>query len=123
MAELTATERQEHLSLMAWIRTQPRIAPYWIHIANEGKRNVVQGYHLKRMGLRAGVSDFFLAYPCGQYAGLWLELKRKCGGFVTLQQREWLALMKGIGYAAYVGYGWEHATEVIKSYLDDRMDF
>lgn len=47
----------------------------WFHPANEGKRSVVEGAHLKRMGMLPGVGDLCIILP-GQRP-LFLELKAR----------------------------------------------
>lgn len=116
------TESQEHLTLMKWINTQPLIRDVIIHIPNEGKREVIFGSRLKRMGMRAGVSDFFLPIPTHKYHGLWLELKRLKGSRETEQQKSWLNKMLSLDYYACFAYGWVEAREIILQYLSDRPE-
>lgn len=44
-----------------------------IHVANEGKRTVMQGWRNKKMGMRAGVPDYLVCNK-GQFVG-WMEFK------------------------------------------------
>ena len=111
------TEKQEHKCLMQWIRTQQVVRDLIIHIPNEGQRNPIYGYHLKQMGMRAGVSDFFLPLPTPLFHGLWIELKRKENGRESMEQRTWINKMRGLGYAAFFCYGWEDAKSRIEEYL------
>lgn len=53
----------------------PHLKQLLFHIPNGGKRNIREAARLKRMGVRAGVADFFLAIPRGGYHGLFIELK------------------------------------------------
>lgn len=117
LKELVPTEHQEHMSLMHWIRLQPDIDPYFIHIPNEGKRHPVTGYILRRKGLKSGVSDFFLAKPRGSKGGMWLELKRRKLGVISDSQKSWIELMLNVGYEAKICYGWEDAVRCIEEYL------
>lgn len=115
--KLVPTELQEHLALMKWVSTQPKIRDYIIHIPNEGKRDSRYGNKLKRMGMRAGVSDFFLPIANKNVHGLWLELKRQKGSSLQPMQVKWLERMREKGYAAEVAYGWQDAKEIIENYL------
>jgi len=72
MKHLEDTEAE---ALWQWAQTQPIPRDYLLHIPNGGKRNVREAARLKKQGVRAGVSDYLLAYPCGGYHGLWIELK------------------------------------------------
>lgn len=116
--QLPPTEYQEHVALMKWIATQPNIRDIFIHIPNEGKRNPISGAHLKRMGMRKGVSDFFLPKPNKESHGLWVELKRTKGARETPEQKDWINKMKALNYDAHFAYGWEHAREIILHYLN-----
>lgn len=71
------------------------------------------------MGLRKGVSDFFIPLPMPEkgFHGLWIELKRSKGGKTTDEQYEWLERMIKMGYAGYVAHGWVHAAEIVRSYM------
>jgi hypothetical protein len=118
MRSLIPTEEQEHLALVEWASLHPICKKYLIHIPNEIKCNKAYGAKRKRLGVKAGVSDFLLAYPLysAQKCGLWIELKRK-GGTVSPAQDEWILLMQKVGYVAKVCYGFDDAKQVIESYL------
>ncbi|HEJ7884328.1 TPA: VRR-NUC domain-containing protein [Serratia liquefaciens] len=113
-------ELEEQAALIEWadktIIDGIRIGDYLIHIPNEGKRGPKAARDAKRLGLRAGVSDLFLALPRGGYAGLWLEMKA-IDGKPWAEQVSWLNKMIGAGYAAVLCYGFIQAKERIDSYL------
>ena len=89
----------------------------WLyHIPNERKCTVIEGARLKRIGVKAGVSDLFLPYPVGRYHGLYIEMKTP-DGRVSDSQTEFLEAMKRYGYAAYICKGYAAAIRVIKDYL------
>ena len=69
------SERDEQIKLFQWIRLHPNIKPYALFIPNDGKRSPVLGAIYKRMGLRPGTSDIFIAIPNKTHHGLWIELK------------------------------------------------
>jgi hypothetical protein len=113
---LKVTERGEHLALMQWIRTQPEINRYVIHIANERKCTPRQGKLLKDMGVRAGVPDFFFPCPKGGYHGMWVELKVGKNKLLP-EQKEFLALMTSVGYVAVCAVGFDAAKAFIEEYF------
>ena len=123
--KLIATETEEHLSFMEWASTQKEIRDVIIHIANERKCSWKQGQLLKRMGVRKGVSDFFIPIPAGQYHGLWIELKRANAAYstVTNAQIDWVNKMTDQGYWAQVAFGWEQARKLVILYLDHERFF
>lgn len=88
-----ASEFQECASLIEWAHvTAIPFARRLIHIPNEGRRSVVTGARLKKIGMTAGVFDYFFGVPCAPFSGLWLEMKRKGGKLSAAQeqfQRDW----------------------------------
>lgn len=110
-------EKKEAQWLIEWASSQPLIKDVIIHIANEGKRSWCEGKYLKSIGLRKGVSDFFIPIPRYPYHGLWIELKKTKNAKVSKEQQEWLDNMKLLGYAGFVAYGWVHAVSLITLYL------
>lgn len=117
-------ERQDHIALVSWAAYHPICKDHLIHIPNESKCHPIAGRHRVLMGVKRGISDFFLAYPSYSgsdrsfYYGLWLELKRVKMGRVSLDQRSWIEKMKKAGYAATVAYGFDQAKAVIDNYLN-----
>lgn len=109
-------ETIEQIKLFDWIRSRPDLEPFTIHIANERQCSVQHGRILKRMGVKAGVADIFLAVPIGNYHGLWLELKAG-NNKATEKQKLFLANMTQKGYMSACVTGYEAAREVIETYL------
>jgi hypothetical protein len=99
-----------------------RVSDYLIHPPNGGKRNAAEAARLKAQGVKAGVSDLFLAWPAHGLHGLWVELKApaehgKPAGKPTQAQLDWLDRMAAVGYSAQLCYGWRGAAETISAYL------
>lgn len=118
-----ASETQIHCALMDWIRLNPNIEKYTIHIANERYLDVKNnpklwavGAKLKQMGVKKGVPDFFFAIPKGGYCGLWLELKVGSNK-PSKEQQDFLELMTSVGYLAVCVVGFDAALIVIKQYF------
>jgi hypothetical protein len=113
-------EHAEQVALIAWARMAERRIPalrYLIAIPNGGKRDARTAAALKREGVKPGVSDLLLAYPCHGRHGLWIEMKARHGGEVSASQEAWVFDMRVLGYAAGVAYGWLEARELIEDYL------
>ncbi|HFG9645183.1 TPA: VRR-NUC domain-containing protein [Yersinia enterocolitica] len=83
---------------------------------NEGKRGPKAARDAKRLGLRKGVPDLFLALPRGGYAGLWVEMK-VIGGKVTAEQQLWLLRLRNSSYRAEVCEGLDAVKKVLFQYL------
>ena len=112
-------EQAEHINVVNWFNYQfPELADDFHHFANERRCSVQQGRTLKRMGVKKGVADFFLALPVNGYAGLWIELKVGKGK-LSPEQIAFLGRKTERGYMALPVWGFEAATATIKSYLKD----
>lgn len=114
-------ETHEGYALIDWwdrSNYAPHIKRNWLfHIANGGSRHPLEAMSLKRQGVRAGISDYQLVYPKDGYHGLWIELKKRKGGRLTKEQKEWLDNMVLLGYSAHVANGADEAIAIIKGYL------
>lgn len=105
------------MPLMKWASLVPIVAELLIHIPNERKCSSHYGAILKRLGVKPFVSDLFLIYPTGRYAGFWIELKAP-GKRPNIGQLNFLARMKKLGYAAEWYDNWERAREGILKYVN-----
>lgn len=112
-------EQAEHINIVNWFHYQfPSLIEDLHHFANERACSIQQGRLLKRMGVRAGVSDFFLAIPSNGYHGLWIELKVGKGK-LSPAQIQFIERKISKGYMAVAVWGFDAAIEVIKSYLTE----
>ncbi|GLY59291.1 hypothetical protein Pcaca05_01490 [Pectobacterium carotovorum subsp. carotovorum] len=113
-------ELEEQAALIEWadktVIDGIKIGDYLLHIPNEGKRGPKAAHDAKRLGVRVGVPDLFLALPRSGYAGLWIEMKAK-GGKLSAQQEVWLKRLEGAGYQAVCCFGVEQSVDVIANYL------
>lgn len=112
-------EQIDHINIVNWFEYQfPELADDFHHFANERRCTIQQGRLLKRMGVKKGVADFFLAIPTKGYAGLWIELKVGKGK-LSQEQTAFLERKNTRGYHAVSVWGFETAIEVIKFYLSE----
>lgn len=110
-------EQVDHINIVNWFNYQyPELADDFHHFANERKCSPQQGRFFKRMGVKKGVADFFLALPYGNYHGLWIELKVGKGK-LSIEQSAFLYRKNERGYLAIAVWGFDAAIEVIKNYL------
>ncbi len=114
------TEHDEQVALIQWAQYHPIASKCLVAIPNGGMRNLLVAKKLKKEGVRAGVSDLFLAYPSNQKHGLWIEMKSK-NGTLSDPQKSWITLMRGVGYACAVCYGFEDAVKVVEGYLNETL--
>lgn len=115
MTLYSSSEDAIQIALMEWISLHPYISPYIIHIPNEGKRSISFGRKLKKMGMRSGVYDLFIAMPKHGYHGMWLELKSKKGK-LSAKQIMFGKDMEKQNYLPCVAWSLEDAMNIIKLY-------
>jgi len=110
-------EQAEHINVVNWFNYQyPELSDDFHHFANERACSVNQGRLLKRMGVKKGVLDFFLALPFNGKAGLWVELKVGKNK-PTKEQIEFANRKISRGYEAAFALGFEAARDAIVNYL------
>lgn len=113
-------ETEEQAALIQWADSTVIdgicVGDYLIHIPNEGKRGPKAARDAKRLGLRKGVPDLFLALPRGGYAGLWIEMKSEKGRTST-EQNQWITKLCDVGYRVEMCFCYDSAKGVITTYL------
>lgn len=115
-----ADEHGEQRALFEWWRLSQRLRPWrdcFFAIPNGGLRKRGVAGRLKAEGVKAGVPDMFLAWPAGDYHGLFIELKASKGGRLSAAQKECMEALRKAGYAACLAVGWPAAKEIIETYL------
>jgi len=113
------TEYQECRCFWDWCILNPKIRNNIIHIPNEGKRTKIGGFLLKKIGLKAGTSDYFLTIPTKDFHGLWIEMKRKNSksSLIRESQIRFIDDQIKMGYQAKIAYGADHAIKIVREYL------
>jgi hypothetical protein len=112
-------EQIDHINVVNWFNYQfPELTDDFHHFANERRCSVQQGRLLKRMGVKRGVADFFLALPNNNKSGLWIELKVGKGK-LTKEQIEFLDRKNARGYQATAVWGFDAAKDAIMNYLSN----
>jgi VRR-NUC domain-containing protein len=116
---MTQHERIDHINTVNWFKHHyPELDADLHHFANERRCTPQEGRILKRMGVKRGVPDFFLAIPHKGKAGLWIELKVG-DNKPSKEQKEFLARKLERGYEAVCVWGTTAARDVIAAYLKD----
>lgn len=110
-----ASERDIHLAVMNWVRLHPKISHLVLHYPNESKRSPSYGALLKKMGMRKGVSDLFIAIANHGHHGAWIEIKTKKGK-ATPSQLVFLEDMRDQGYYIAITKGVDETIETLKWY-------
>jgi hypothetical protein len=105
-------ERRTHIAVADLLRVAVTPGWLWLHVPNGELRSENTGALLKRMGAKAGVSDFLLIAPPRACVHC-LELKRK-GLKPTPQQLEFLAQVKAAGGRAGWADSYEDAVRLLR---------
>lgn len=85
-------------------------------IPNGGQRNLITASILKAEGTTSGVPDLFLAYPKGNFAGLFIEMKSE-KGVVQPSQKEMMQKLSDAGYKCVICRTVDDFTNEIENYL------
>ena len=87
----------------------------WYH----GSKSQRIGQHraATKQGKKKGVADILCLIPMGAYHGLAIEMKRKTGGVVSQDQKDWLSAAEDAGYYAVVANGAGEAIDALDFYL------
>lgn len=110
-------EQIDHINIVNWFNYEfPELSDDFHHFANERKCSIQTGLTLKRMGVKRGVADFFLAFPLNGKAGLWIELKVG-NNKPTKEQLAFGERKKWRHYEFAFVWGFEKAKEMILTYL------
>ncbi|GHU77841.1 hypothetical protein AGMMS49992_26910 [Clostridia bacterium] len=113
-------EAEAQAMLFQWAAMQECVYPelrLMYSIPNGGSRHPAEAANLRRQGVKAGVPDICLPVPRGEYAALFIELKREKTGKLSSNQRTFGAELSSAGNKVAVCYGFEAAQKVITDYL------
>lgn len=109
-------EHEEQAALVEWLDWQHPTVAYWA-TPNGGHRDVRVAVKLKAEGVKPGVPDLFIAEKRRGYSGLFIEMKRRRGGQVSPEQREWKKILEQRDFRVEICAGFEAAKAVIEEYL------
>jgi hypothetical protein len=114
------SEEYEQKSLFKILELYPEINACTFAIANGGSRHILEAVNLKKMGLKPGILDIFMAIPSRGFHGLFIEMKCKDEkkAKVSKNQIYYIKLFREQGYAAEVTYGCDEAWNLILFYLE-----
>ena len=108
------SESDEQIGFLMWFEMQFR--GVWIfHIPNGGHRAISVAKKMKAEGVKPGVPDLYV--PAWR---LWIEMKRRTGGRLSAEQKDWAEYLEGIGDTVIVGKGAEDASRQVLEFLQAR---
>lgn len=96
----------------------------WFHVPNggirpskedkNGVRVSVEAKKMKAQGVKKGVPDVWIIRPIMGAPGVVIELKRRKGGTVSPEQKEWLERLKSYNWIIYVAKGADEAIQFVR---------
>ena len=116
------SEEEEQAAVMEWavlMRNQYPELDLLYHCPNGAERHPAVAAKLKKIGVKAGVPDLFLPVARGGWHGLFIEMKKRNGGRVRPEQREWIEALTAQMYRAIVCHGCDEACDAIFKYLTE----
>lgn len=106
------SEHLEQVETVAWFRrTYPGVRIF--AIPNGGHRGIREAGRLKAEGVSAGVPDLYI--PAWN---VWVEMKRRKGGSVSKEQKDWHAYLREIGDTVLVCKGFDDARDQLTACAD-----
>ena len=115
-SDAAPSEHFEQRELVRWFRqTWPGVRIF--AIPNGGARSKATAGRLKAEGVASGVPDLFI--PAWR---LWVEMKRRKGGSVSAEQKDWIAYLESVNYWCIVGKGADDAKAKISTFFDHHKD-
>jgi len=123
------SETQQQKALIKWFRLNyPELEMLLFSIPNganfssaSNKQRYGQVNKLKAEGMKKGVPDLMLAFPCNGFAGLFLEMKDEGKTLCSLskEQAAYIETLNAVGYCAVWCAGFDVAKAAIVAYLAD----
>jgi len=109
-------EYWDQVNIVSWLKLQ---YPYVLFTASAGgmRTSIGTATKMKRMGYSKGTPDLWIMECCEGYNGLIIELKKKKGGVLSKEQKEWLRRLNERGFKAVCCKGYDDAEKTIKEYL------
>lgn len=122
--EKCASEHDEQVELLKWwngcSKNRWKLPQSVLFAnANGGYRPIQSAMKLKMEGVRAGVPDLTLAVPSRGKHGLYIEMKRRVGGVLSMPQANFIKTLEKMGYACAVCEGCNEAIKAITEYLGE----
>ena len=107
-----ATEHDEQVAFCQYLDF---VHVTYFAVPNGSNKSMTARRKFKAEGLKPGVPDMVLLFEGGET--VFIEMKRKSGGTVSKDQKEWLERLRVLGFNAYVCKGAKEAIEAVQKYL------
>ena len=85
-------------------------------IPNGGARSAITGARLRDEGVTAGVPDLFICVPCGEFLGLFVEMKTPPGK-MSASQKQVVMQIEREGYKFAVCRSFDEFRQIVTDYM------
>jgi hypothetical protein len=119
------SEDSQQMALFCWAalpetrENYPQLK-YLFAIPNGGSRHIAEAAKFVATGLRKGVPDIMLPWPCKLYFGAFIEMKVGKGK-PTVEQIEWIQYLESAGYYCRICWSWEEARDCLINYIEGKL--
>lgn len=118
-AGMVPSEHEEQVQFVRMVEAAyPAVSALLFAIPNGTHKSPAARVRFRSEGLRSGIPDLFLAVPAGSSHGLFIEMKRRKGGVISPEQKEYIEALREQGYSAHVCHGCDEAFAVFDGYLN-----
>ena len=114
------SEHQTQVAFVQWCAAKKNKYPmleFSYAIPNASKRTPAMASWMKAEGMRKGVLDWCLPFPCAGFHGMYIEFKHGKNK-LTAEQDEFMNYVRRIGYYVAVCYTVDEAIAAVELYLE-----
>ena len=126
------TEQQEQEAFVAWCRLQG----YKLHhspneVGGNSNQMKLRAIKMKKMGTSKGFPDLLVFVPIygrdldepDAYQPMAIEMKRKKGSSISVEQRAWGEILKKAGVPFRICYGCDDAIKFVEQVIKGEYEF
>lgn len=123
---LIPTEEEEQVAFVQWCRIKGYVVHHCANEVGGGSMQLkMRAIKAKKMGTSKGFPDLLIFVPIygvigepDAYQPIAIEMKRKKGGVISPEQKQWGEVMSAAGIPFKVCKGCEEAIEFVKEVVD-----
>lgn len=108
------TEHDEQVTLCQWLDI---VGVTYYAVPNGSNKSHTAQRKFKAEGLKPGVPDIVCLFDGG--VSVYIEMKRRKGGTVSKEQKEWQQRLHLLGFEAHICKGAAEAIAVIEKHLPE----
>lgn len=119
------TETEEQNAFVQWCRLNDIIVHHSPNEGNGGRASAIRGAKMKRLGTSKGFWDLMVFIPIRGVTGktdcyetVMIEMKRRKGGTVSVEQKQWGKIYELAGLNCKICKGADEAIAFVKKFLE-----